>query len=847
MRKIAPIITLLLILNISLYGQYGDCGNSVDACTNPSFSVTPSGFGTVEEFTTSSNISNPQTNPNGTPGNLGCMQSGELNSTWLSVNVTSSGTLEFSLGAGATSNYYDWIMWQDNGTGCASIANNSLPPIACNYNGTGNSMTGMANPGNLPAGATQDNFEYGINVNAGDQFIICFSNWSSANTNVPLNFFGTASVSCGSVNSPAICYGETATLVAYDGVSFNWDQTVAGFINTNATGDTAYVNPTVTTDYPVTITMGNGTVQNEIATVTVRPQLIISSVDVLETCLGDNDASITASVNNGVAPITYDLTGTAIATNTTGVFTGLSPGNYTIDVVDNNGCTAQYTTVITAGAPCCTMVLTTTQVDNSCFGDCLGSATLDTTGTTGVAPIQWFDAGGIAIPGATTLNMTSLCAGTYSVEVADPLCTLSSTVVIVEPSDLLFSVNTIDLSCFQNNTGEISFSANGGVSPYQYSIDNGVAYQSSASFVGLSADLYELIVKDDNGCQKNIQVTLTEPAELTAIYTTVPSVCNIANGACTGEVDVVPTAGTAPYTYTWTGLSSTSSHLSSICAGFYEVTVTDAFSCSFVVSSIEVVEPAAITIDNVILNPPTCNDFCDGTIEIQQTNATVFSVDNGINNQVSTQFANICAGDYHILISDANGCVTSQTISAINPSAVVANFDFGPQPTTIYNPDILFTSTALNETSHFWIVDINGVVINNEFSPEITFPNDIPGTYEVCIVSNDANSCVDTLCSEIIIDDEFFIFVPNAFSPNDDGVNDFFFPVVRAFDINQFELLIFDRWGAQVFRSTSPSDYWDGRSKGLKVPNDNYIWKINVFSVADNMKKSFTGHVTVVK
>ncbi len=848
MKKIFSIILVLFVFStLDFLGQNGDCGNSVDACTNPSFSITPSGFGLVEEFTSLSNISNPSTNPNATPGNSGCMLSGELNSTWLSVNVTSSGILEFSLGGGVSSNYYDWILWQDNGSGCANISNNSLPPVACNYNGTPNSLTGMASPGNLPAGATQDNFENGINVNAGDQFIICFSNYSNANTNVPLNFFGSATVSCGSVNSPTICYGETATLVAYDGVSFNWDQTVAGFVNTNATGDTAYVNPTVTTDYPVAITMGNGTIQNEIATVTVYPQLTISTVDVIETCLGDNDASITTTVTNGVSPITYHLTGASTVTNTTGVFTNLAPGNYAIDVVDNNGCTAQYNTVIVPGNPCCTMVLTTTQVDNLCFGDCLGSATVDTVGTSGVAPIQWLDASGVPIPGATALTLSSLCAGTYTVEVADPLCTLSKTVTIVEPTDLIFSVNTVDLTCYQNNTGEIMFSAAGGSAPYQYSIDNGVTFQANSTFTGLSADLYNLVVKDGNNCQKTVQVSLTEPSELTANYTILPNICNVVNGTCTGEIDVVPNAGTAPYTYSWTGLSATSSHLNAVCAGFYEVTVTDAFSCSFVLSSIEVVEPAALTIDNVVLTPPSCNDFCDGVIDVQATNATVFSIDNGINSQVSTQFTGVCAGDYQVLISDANGCAASQTINAVNPSAVVAGFDFGPQPTTIFNPNIIFTSTSLNETSHFWIVDINGVEINNEFSPEVAFPNDIPGTYQVCVVSNDANNCVDTLCNEIIIDDEFFIFVPNAFSPNDDGVNDFFYPVIRAFDVNQFELLIFDRWGAQVFNTTSISDHWDGRSKGIPVPNDNYVWKINVFSVADNIKKTFTGHVIVMR
>ena len=122
------LITTLFITLIStvFHAQWGDCTNSTDACSNPSFNISPSGFGSVEEFTSFSNVSNPQTNPNPLPGNTGCLLTGEVNSTWLLINVSSAGTLEFSMGTAGTLNCFDWIMWPyDPNLTCTEIQNNN--------------------------------------------------------------------------------------------------------------------------------------------------------------------------------------------------------------------------------------------------------------------------------------------------------------------------------------------------------------------------------------------------------------------------------------------------------------------------------------------------------------------------------------------------------------------------------------------------------------------------------------------------------------------------------------------------------------------------------------------------
>lgn len=170
----------------------GDCDVAIPICTDYGFQIDPGGYGTVDELCLGC-VSNPSVNP-GTAGNSGCALSGEINSTWFTINIAAGGLLEFSFGVDGGSNYYDWVIWPYSATACNDIFAGTLPPASCNWNGVADSYTGMANT--LPPGADPSNFEDALTVNTGDAFVMVLSNWSSAISSVPLNFFGTADINC---------------------------------------------------------------------------------------------------------------------------------------------------------------------------------------------------------------------------------------------------------------------------------------------------------------------------------------------------------------------------------------------------------------------------------------------------------------------------------------------------------------------------------------------------------------------------------------------------------------------------------------------------------------------------
>ena len=331
--------------NIAYSQNTGDCSGAVNICTNASFQVSPNGFGAIDEL--NGNVSNPSTNP--ASGNSGCLLSGELNSTWMIINIASSGTLEFSFGQDNSIGCLDWIMWPYNATACADIFNNTLAPIRCNWNGMCEGFSGVATP--LPVGGEASNFEPELNVLAGEQYLVCLSNFSSQTTTVPLDFFGTASVSCTTVipitvNSGTICPGDSITLTASGATTYVWSPG-------NQTTSSITVSPSVTTNYTVTGTdsTGSGIGNSTVTVLNANDPLCgctVTASNSSPVCSGDSfDLSATI-----IAGATYSWTGpNSFSANGSSLnnIPSLSVGNHTFVVVatDANGNSCIDSTTVT--------------------------------------------------------------------------------------------------------------------------------------------------------------------------------------------------------------------------------------------------------------------------------------------------------------------------------------------------------------------------------------------------------------------------------------------------------------------------------------------------------------------
>ncbi len=161
-----------------------DCFSAYSICSNFTFHIQPNSIGTIQDL--------PAYGSFGNPG--GCMAQLEQSPTWWLINISGTGTLEFTLGLGTQASFYDWIMYPYTGN-CAAIPGNTVAPVRCNYNATTVGGTGIVS--SVPAGGSAGNYSMpALPVTAGQQYVVMFNNWSHVTTNVPLVFGGTASISC---------------------------------------------------------------------------------------------------------------------------------------------------------------------------------------------------------------------------------------------------------------------------------------------------------------------------------------------------------------------------------------------------------------------------------------------------------------------------------------------------------------------------------------------------------------------------------------------------------------------------------------------------------------------------
>lgn len=209
--------------------------------------------------------------------------------------------------------------------------------------------------------------------------------------------------------------------------------------------------------------------------------------------------------------------------------------------------------------------------------------------------------------------------------------------------------------------------------------------------------------------------------------------------------------------------------------------------------------------------------------------------------------------DISLELTTEAGCIFSTTeVGALNitpqPQPL---FSATPQPADIYNTTIEFIDQSGNNAVQWeWQFDSsNSLGSSLDQNPSFTFPPGQPGAYPVTLTVTDVNGCVGDVTRIIVIRDDFNVFVPNAFTPDNDGVNDVFFIRATDLDPTRFTLQIFNRWGEIVFETTDPEQVWDGSVRGGEhyVQNDVYIWRVVAFRQSGFERTELTGSVTVIR
>ena len=178
-----------------------------------------------------------------------------------------------------------------------------------------------------------------------------------------------------------------------------------------------------------------------------------------------------------------------------------------------------------------------------------------------------------------------------------------------------------------------------------------------------------------------------------------------------------------------------------------------------------------------------------------------------------------------------------------------AAFVFGPQPTDYFNTYIsFFDSSSVDAIEWSWAFGQDGILgASQQENPALNFPDNDFGTYPVQLIVTNANTCTDTATALVEIGGYYSVYAPNAFTPDGDGINERFRPIIMDQEEKLYRLSIFDRWGQPIWTSTNPDEGWDGTMGGEKIKTDVYIWKLETRDLFERLNHEYFGHVTLLK
>ena len=477
---------------------------------------------------------------------------------------------------------------------------------------------------------------------------------------------------------------------------------------TNLCADTYTVNVTDSKSCTTTVTL----------TITQPLPLVINtaSSDSIA-CFGLITGAVHFSVTGGTGAITYTINPSGPSSNTTGNFTGLAAGCYTVTAKDANLCSI--TSSICVGQPLLLTANSFKIADATCNGYCDGSGTVTPlNGNGNYTYVVTAPASATTAPtynnAGNVCNLSSLCAGIYTINVTDSKgCTASTTLLIGQPNLVVPNYSTIQTpTCTPGCDGQAQVSATGGNGIYTYISITPTTASISAS--GLATGLcagtaYTVVVNDGNSCSGSVVINLSTPAG--------PSALNIATQinpsclpGCDGSASVLAIGGTGTITY------SIQSPVGSTClptqviagtfnnlgTGTYTVIAADANNCTQ--SNIfTLVNPSAAAISVLSTTNASCSPGCDGTATMNNVPNMVYTISPAVIPAiVGNNISGLCSGVSYTITgtSSVNGCTSSTTAqigtlsSPAAPtvtSSTVASCNPGCDGTLVFNSAVALT------------------------------------------------------------------------------------------------------------------------------------------------------------
>ena len=836
----------------------GDCDNGVVLCDKRAFSVEfLSGNGSVRDDLLSDNIT--------------CRDvPTETNSTWYKWICEDPGSLAFTitpLGA-AFNEDIDWVIYElgsglddcgdrrplrqmFSGETSGNPPNENIPCLGA----TGMSLRDRDDSEDCGCQAGDNNFTSSIDMVAGRAYALVILNFSGSGDGFEITWGGEGTFQGPdpefTVSSAEVCVGDALIFEDQSSsvdpiVSYEWSFGETATPRT-ATGPGPHSvvfgaagNPDVQLVIETNRECREIVREQEINVICCEGQFSLDGTASALTCPLDSSGVIDLEASSSFSPTT--LTYAWSNGETTEDLTGVPTGMYAVTVSDESGCTDSLAFTVDGPAA---FVFDTVITMPTCGGQTDGSFAFEIT-SGGTAPYEYSLDGS---PFGADNRLDDIGIGTVNVRARDANACLVEQDIEVNETELGlvegFQAVTEPV-CAGESSGSIELQIANGRPAYEFDFNLGDGFQSENIRTGLAPGAYTINARDQDGCNGLFELVITDPPVLNFSASGTDLSCF---GENDGSLDTLASGGRPGYTVTFQdGTAFDSVSAGDLPVGTYTLQLSDANGCT-VSESVTLTQPAEIFPEIIAVNDLPCFGVPTGSIALGASGGTpdyLYSSDN-VTFQADSLLAGLPAGDYTLYVMDANGCSDSITSSLTEPEEFIIDPGAGGEIVLGFDT-VLQALSNYSPVTYVWGGQDSLLCLDPPCTRVLARPT---LTTEYTVLGTNASGCIDSASVLLTVLDERPLYIPTAFSPNNDGRNDGFTIYGGPAVAQVSALRVYHRWGGLVwegedFAANDPSLGWDGRVDGKEVDPAVFVYRAVVLYI-NGQTEEYSGDVTLLR
>ncbi|MEM6723829.1 MAG: gliding motility-associated C-terminal domain-containing protein [Bacteroidota bacterium] len=739
---------------------------------------------------------------------------------------------------------------------CMASGDSQFPSPCMGPTGIRESSSDLEETFNCSEG--DDNFVAALNMVAGTSYALLINNFTNTGSGFSITFGGSGEFvgpdADFTASATTICAGESVTFT--DASSFG----LGNIVGWNWTFGPGAVPTTINTQGPHNVTFNQPGLQTIVLTIETSLGCVLTTTEVINVeqccdsvnplivnftntdleCAEDADGIIDITTSSNFPPFNYNWSDG----ESTEDRNNLGPGEYTVTITDNIGCEEIISVTLTSPPA---YVYDATITMPSCDGGTDGAVNVTVSGATPPYTIVWID----ELTGAFLTNdedLLNIPIGDYTQTISDANgCILENTFEVRELElELDPTVEAItEPLCNGDSNGSIVVDIINGTPPYLFDFNDGNGPVPENALENIIAGSYNVVVFDVNNCMGNFTFEVGQPDSLKVELATNNVSCF---GFTDGIVTALATGGTLPYTYNWSVPTNPDNpELTELPIGNYFLTLVDNNGCTITADTF-ITQPPELFIDEIQVVDNVCFGGSDGSLTIIASGGVPpyeYSLDN-VTYQADLSFFNLPAGDFVGYVRDANGCFLSDLATIAQPLPITLEV-FEDQTVDLgFTAELLAVNDSPDPFTYSWSpsesLDCSDCPIVNALPVNTT-------TYVVTLETS--NGCIVMDSVTVEVNKVRPVYIPNAFTPNGDGVNDQFLVFGGRAVAQVQRLVIYDRWGELVFEANNiptdaPSFGWDGTFRGQALNPGVLVYYTEVEFI-DGVVEVYKGDVTIIR